>query len=159
MVLASPNEPLGSISLGAYTDPSCHNLAFTLGVDNNVNVGNGPHHRDDHPSGTGHLLRQRLFRRQRRVQHQRQQWFLPADPGRQPGPSHHVGKHHHLHRREERLIFGHGDRVPTPSLSEIGALPGGVTFTDNHNGTATLAGTPKPLTVGTYSSPSRRTTG
>ncbi len=39
---------------------------------------------------------------------------------------------------------------PTPSLSEIGALPGGVTFTDNHNGTATLAGTPKPLTAGTY---------
>ena len=39
--LASPNEPLGSISLGAYTDPSCHNLAFTLGVDNNVNAGNG----------------------------------------------------------------------------------------------------------------------
>ena len=39
--LVSPNEPLGSISLGAYTDPSCHNLAFTLGVDNNVNAGNG----------------------------------------------------------------------------------------------------------------------
>ena len=39
--LASPHEPLGSISLGAYTDPSCHNLAFTLGVDNNVNAGNG----------------------------------------------------------------------------------------------------------------------
>jgi hypothetical protein len=35
------NEPMGSISLGAYTDPSCHNLAFTLGVDNNVNAGNG----------------------------------------------------------------------------------------------------------------------
>ncbi len=31
---------------------------------------------------------------------------------------------------------------PTPSLSETGALPGGVTFTDNHNGTATLSGTP-----------------
>ena len=39
--LASPKEPLGSISLGAYTDPVCHNLAFTLGVDNNVNAGNG----------------------------------------------------------------------------------------------------------------------
>ena len=32
--------------------------------------------------------------------------------------------------------------VPTPMLSESGALPGGVTFTDNGDGTATLAGTP-----------------
>jgi hypothetical protein len=29
-----------------------------------------------------------------------------------------------------------------PALSETGALPAGVTFVDNHNGTATLAGTP-----------------
>jgi hypothetical protein len=31
---------------------------------------------------------------------------------------------------------------PTPALTETGALPGGVTFTDNHNGTGTLSGTP-----------------
>jgi hypothetical protein len=31
---------------------------------------------------------------------------------------------------------------PTPSISESGALPGNVTFIDNHNGTATLSGTP-----------------
>ncbi|MBZ5705507.1 MAG: choice-of-anchor D domain-containing protein [Acidobacteriia bacterium] len=31
---------------------------------------------------------------------------------------------------------------PIPSLSEAGALPSGVTFTDNHNGTGTLGGTP-----------------
>ena len=31
---------------------------------------------------------------------------------------------------------------PTPTVSESGALPGGVTFTDNGNGTATLSGTP-----------------
>ncbi len=31
---------------------------------------------------------------------------------------------------------------PTPKLSEAGALPNGVTFTDNLNGTATVAGTP-----------------
>jgi len=31
---------------------------------------------------------------------------------------------------------------PTPNLSESGALPSGVTFTDNGNGTATLFGTP-----------------
>jgi hypothetical protein len=31
---------------------------------------------------------------------------------------------------------------PIPSLSESGALPMGVSFTDNHNGTGTLGGTP-----------------
>ena len=35
-------------------------------------------------------------------------------------------------------------------MSEIGLLPTGVTFTDNGNGTATLAGTPGPGTDGTY---------
>ncbi len=32
--------------------------------------------------------------------------------------------------------------TPTPALTKTGALPNGVTFTDNTNGTATLAGTP-----------------
>jgi hypothetical protein len=40
--------------------------------------------------------------------------------------------------------------TPTPALSETGSLPTGVTFTDNANGTATLAGTPATGTVGTY---------
>lgn len=40
---------------------------------------------------------------------------------------------------------------PTPSVIEIGALPAGVSFTDNGNGTATLAGTPASGTSGTYS--------
>jgi Bacterial Ig-like domain (group 2)/Putative Ig domain/Beta-propeller repeat len=31
---------------------------------------------------------------------------------------------------------------PAPSIIETGALPGGVTFVDNHNGTGTLSGTP-----------------
>src|SRR5262249_55799332 len=35
---------------------------------------------------------------------------------------------------------------PLPALSETGGLPGGVTFVDNGNGTATLAGTPAALT-------------
>ena len=39
---------------------------------------------------------------------------------------------------------------PTPTLSETGALPGGVTFTDNGDGTATLSGTPAVATAGTY---------
>lgn len=42
--------------------------------------------------------------------------------------------------------------TPTPGLTESGALPPGVTFTDNGNGTATLAGTPTsygifPITI------------
>jgi len=32
--------------------------------------------------------------------------------------------------------------APTPALSESGALPGGVTFVDNGNGTATIHGNP-----------------
>jgi CSLREA domain-containing protein len=39
---------------------------------------------------------------------------------------------------------------PTAALSESGALPSGVTFTDNGNGTATLAGTPGASTAGSY---------
>ena len=37
---------------------------------------------------------------------------------------------------------------PTPALTESGALPSGVTFTDNKNGTATLSGT--TTAAGTY---------
>src|SRR5262249_7127878 len=40
--------------------------------------------------------------------------------------------------------------VPTPNLTETGALPGGVTFVDNGDGTATLAGTPDANTGGSY---------
>src|SRR5204863_9270381 len=40
--------------------------------------------------------------------------------------------------------------TPTPSLSETGALPSGVTFKDNGNGTATLGGTPAAGSGGTY---------
>src|ERR1019366_10258799 len=31
---------------------------------------------------------------------------------------------------------------PTPSINETGALPGGVTFVDNHSGNGKLSGTP-----------------
>jgi hypothetical protein len=40
--------------------------------------------------------------------------------------------------------------VPTPGLSEKGALPRGVRFKDDGDGTAALAGTPAPGTGGTY---------
>jgi Putative Ig domain len=39
---------------------------------------------------------------------------------------------------------------PTAALTESGALPSGVTFTDNGNGTATLAGTGASGTAGSY---------
>ena len=39
---------------------------------------------------------------------------------------------------------------PNPTLSESGTLPGGVTFDDNGNGTATLGGTPTAGTGNTY---------
>jgi hypothetical protein len=39
---------------------------------------------------------------------------------------------------------------PTPALSETGALPNGLTFTDNGDGTATLSGTPTTGTAGSY---------
>ena len=40
--------------------------------------------------------------------------------------------------------------LPIPSLSSAGALPGGVTFVDQGNGTATLAGTPVTGASGAY---------
>jgi YVTN family beta-propeller protein len=39
---------------------------------------------------------------------------------------------------------------PTPSLSESGAMPRGVSFTDHGDGTASLAGTPEAATGGSY---------
>jgi hypothetical protein len=40
--------------------------------------------------------------------------------------------------------------TPTAALSESGSLPSGVTFADNGDGTATLAGTPDVGTAGSY---------
>ena len=40
--------------------------------------------------------------------------------------------------------------TPTPALSETGALPSGVTFADNGDGTATVAGTPAVGAGGSY---------
>jgi len=39
---------------------------------------------------------------------------------------------------------------PTPSITEVGALPPGVTLTDNGNGTASLAGTPDQASAGSW---------
>ena len=40
---------------------------------------------------------------------------------------------------------------PQPSMTELGALPAGLTFVDNGNGTATISGTPADDSGGTYS--------
>jgi hypothetical protein len=40
--------------------------------------------------------------------------------------------------------------VPVSSLSESGAMPSGLTFTDNHDGTATISGTPAAGSAGAY---------
>jgi hypothetical protein len=42
------------------------------------------------------------------------------------------------------------DGYPQAMLTESGALPSGVTFVDNHNGTATLSGTPVTGSQNTY---------
>ncbi len=55
------------------------------------------------------------------------------------------------------LIGGVGDSVtvtttgfPVPALAESGSLPAGVTFTDNGNGTATIAATANAASVSTF---------
>jgi len=40
--------------------------------------------------------------------------------------------------------------TPTPTLSQSGTLPSGITFTDNGNGTASFTGTPAGGTAGSY---------
>jgi hypothetical protein len=40
--------------------------------------------------------------------------------------------------------------LPTPSITEAPPLPAGLTFTDNHDGTATISGTPAAGTQGSY---------
>jgi hypothetical protein len=40
--------------------------------------------------------------------------------------------------------------VPAPAISETGTLPGGVTFIDNGDGTATISGDPPPGSGGSY---------
>jgi len=49
--------------------------------------------------------------------------------------------------------------TPTPSLSVAGLLPAGVAFTDNHDGTGTLRGTPAAGSSGVYASTVRASNG
>lgn len=51
---------------------------------------------------------------------------------------------------EESTFTATAVGLPTPTLSETGALPNGLSFTDNGDGTATLSGTPAASSAGTY---------
>jgi YVTN family beta-propeller protein len=44
----------------------------------------------------------------------------------------------------------HAKGYPTPALAETGALPAGLSFSDNTNGTATISGTPAAGSCGRY---------
>ena len=46
------------------------------------------------------------------------------------------------------VTFAYG--YPVPTITTSSALPGGVTLTDNHDGTASLTGTPGPTAGGVY---------
>ena len=63
-------------------------------------------------------------------------WAAPGDDQQQLDHLRGVGCGIHLHR------LG----VPGPFVGETGALPAGITWTDNGNGTATLAGSPDAVT-------------
>jgi hypothetical protein len=54
----------------------------------------------------------------------------------------------HVGSQGSFTVIATGD--PVPSLSETGALPVGVSFTDNGDGTATLSGKPANTTDGSY---------
>jgi hypothetical protein len=61
----------------------------------------------------------------------------------------HQRRHGHGGRAAEPLHHGHG--YPAAALTESGSLPGGLSFTDNGNGTADLAGAPAAGSGGSYS--------
>ena len=60
------------------------------------------------------------------------------------------GRPHDVHRRRAGHVHGDHHGFPAAALTETGVLPAGVTFVDNGDGTATLAGTPAAGTGGTY---------
>ena len=71
-------------------------------------------------------------------------------PHRGRGARHHLGKHRHLHRGWRGYLHRDDHRCARRPLSETGPLPSGVSFADNGNGTASLAGTPAAGSNGTY---------
>ena len=113
-----------------------------------VDNGNGTGTLSGTPAaGTGGTLRDHVHRHEQRRRHRRP--GLHADGERCAGD----------HQREHDDVHGGQRRArsrsppigsPTPAISVTGALPAGVTFVDNGNGTGTLSGTPAAGTGGTY---------
>ena len=66
------------------------------------------------------------------------------------GPGHHQRLDRHGPAGSAFSFTVQTTGLPDPSLTESGTLPTGVTFTDNGDGTATLAGTPGAGTGGSY---------
>ena len=87
------------------------------------------------------------LRRSQRSEPERQPVVHP-DRGRPPG--HHLRQRHHLHRGFAGQFPVTSTGTPGATLSESGSLPSGVTFVDNGDGTATLAGTPDTGSNGVY---------
>ena len=103
-----------------------------------------------HPGG-GHRrdVRAHLHRDQR-GRHRR---AAALHPDGEPGTRDHQRRQRHLHRRDAGHVQSGDDGFPdgpAMAISATGTLPGGVTLTDNHDGTAMLAGTPNADTGGTY---------
>ena len=73
-------------------------------------------------------------------------------PDRRRPAGHHLGRQRHLHRGQRRDLHGDHDRHAHGGAVRVRGtgLPTGVSFTDNGDGTATLAGTPAAGTNGTY---------
>ncbi len=72
-------------------------------------------------------------------------------PDRRRGPGHHLDEQHHFHGGVAgHLHRDHRPATRRPPSPKSGSLPTGVTFTDNGDGTATLAGTPSAGTRGSY---------
>ena len=55
-----------------------------------------------------------------------------------------------FHLGEPNVFTVVASGFPSPTFATLGSLPAGVTFTDKHNGTAVLAGTPAPGTAKNY---------
>ncbi len=94
-------------------------------------------------------LRERLRRHAVELVDDRLRRLADADLG--PGrPDDHQQQLRDLHGRYAFTTTVHTTGIPTAAITETGALPTGLTFTDNGDGTATIAGTPAAGSGGSY---------
>ena len=113
-----------------------------------VDNGNGTGTLSGTPAaGTGGSLRDHLHGGERRPAERHA--GLHAE--RQPGAGDHQRDQHHVHGWHRRIVHRHHERIPGADRDRGGvALPAGITFVDNGNGTGTLSGTPAAGTGGSY---------